>query len=303
MVDIVDLYQYAELPDPEKEKYRAIPVNFSHILTHWAMFRRDPSLFASLRTLKRYVLGQGMRVTKQRVKKRKKARRENSSGNIPEDDEKENEPYLIAEEHQFLFDNQWIRFFTDVLYFCSVFGFAVVDKRPAAQRHEGSVGIPFARNPLELDITELRYRDGRRLWWILHRTSDVVQANSILPNRDASFITSRLRQGKDVRGSHSPSDDQVLRSGFVVLMSDLDPNGDLNTEISRIIPSVQLARHAVECAARGWNRNSAPAMILQQQARAKGNENVSGAVCSDRVHCLRPTLHFETAGSRHHASE
>jgi hypothetical protein len=292
MVDIVDLYQYAELPDPEQEKYRAIPVNFSHILTHWAMFKRDPSLFASLRTLKRYVLGQGMRVTKQRVKPRKKARMESSGsssssgggGNIPEDDEKDNEPLVIAEEHQFLFDNQWIRFFTDVLYYCSVFGFAVVDKRPATQRHEGSVGIPFARNPLELDITELRYRDGRRLWWILHRTPDVVQANSIIPNRDASFITSRLRQGKDVRGSHNPEEDQVLRTGFVVLMSDLDPNGDLNTEISRIIPSVQLARHAVECAARGWNRNSAPAMILQQQARAKGNENVSHAVCSYPVH-------------------
>lgn len=95
------------------------------------MFHSDPSYYASAEAIRRYVLGQGMRVTK-------------SGGK-----------FRVNDALQMVFDNQWMIFLADVLRHLSIFGFCVVDKRPN--------GTPFVRSPLELEIIEIRWRSGRRV--------------------------------------------------------------------------------------------------------------------------------------------
>jgi hypothetical protein len=282
MVSVVQLYTQQELPPHENAEYTTIPVNRRDVVVHNALFLRDPGLFASLQTLGRYVVGLGMRVTKKRVGKKKKGRDNpqqqpeegQGDGSTPppalgdDPDEPDSDEFEFTDKYQSLFDNQWLQWLRKVLYFLAVFGFALVDVRPP-EPGEGDMPIPFVRDPLEYDMTELRWRNGRKMWRISYASRNQAIPWQVMPNQSAQFMFHGFyNQQPNTTKRADPRQEDILTTGFVIMRNELQSDGSLDSEVCRIILTSELSRHAISSAAKTWNRNSRPALITQQQPKS-----------------------------------
>lgn len=199
MVSLVPLYTKSVLPDEPGLVKRPIPESQFEVYTK--LLNNEANYYNALETIRRFVLGQGMRVSKKKGE------------------------FKISAKVQNLLDTEWMVTLAEIKRCLSVFGVCIVDKNKN--------NVPIVRRFLDFRCTQLEWRDGSIAWHVVWKPLN-GNANSfdVMGNTAMPRVFGALPPNS--------AEEDVLKTGFVLVRNHIDVDGSLRGDARRLLATAQV---------------------------------------------------------------
>lgn len=199
MVSLVPLYTKSVIPDEPGLIKRPIPETQFEVYTK--LLNNEANYYNALETIRRFVLGQGMRVSKKKGE------------------------FKLSAKIQNILDTEWMVALAEIKRCLSVFGVCIVDKN----KHD----VPIVRRFLDFRCTQLEWRDGSIAWHVVWKpmngspNSFDVMGNTAMPRVFGALPP-------------NSTEEDVLKTGFVLIRNHIDVDGSLRGDARRLLATAQV---------------------------------------------------------------
>ena len=198
MVSLVQLYPYPEVPDEPGLIKR--PVMESQFDVYSKLLNNESNFWNSLETIRRFVLGQGMRVTKKQG------------------------DFRMSSHIQNALDTEWMVTLAEIARSLSAFGVCIVDKN--------KYDMPIIRKFADFQCTQLEWRDGTMAWHVVWKPQGAIGSNptNVMGNTTMPPLFGKAQIGEA----------DILKTGFVLIRNHIDADGSLRGDARRMLATAQV---------------------------------------------------------------